>query len=107
MAMLCSQRCHACWTSTCTPRHACRSRLVSFLPLKASPESTSEFDGVGGDKDIQEALLQQLRVQVETQTLKEEIKEDLKGKVEGLKQIGEDVRVLLHGNQLNSNTPGS
>lgn len=38
--------------------------------------------------------MQQLRVQVENETLKEEIKEDLKGKVENLKQIGEEVHVV-------------
>lgn len=38
--------------------------------------------------------MQQLRVQIETQTLKEEIKEDLKGKAEEMKQIGEEVRHL-------------
>lgn len=36
--------------------------------------------------------MQQLRVQIETQSLKEEIKEDLKGKVEEMKQLGEEVR---------------
>lgn len=35
--------------------------------------------------------MQQLRVQIETQSLKEEIKEDLKGKAEEMKQIGEEV----------------
>lgn len=93
MNMLYTQRFHTCWAPALLSRNACRTRHLSWGPLSASPESTSEFEGVGGDKDVQEALMQQLRVQVETQTLKEEIKEDLKGKVEDLKQIGEDVRV--------------
>jgi hypothetical protein len=60
--------------------------------VRASPNSSAEFEGVGGDRDLQDALVQQLRVQVESQALKEEIKEDLRERVEGLKQIGEEVR---------------
>jgi Fe-S cluster biogenesis protein NfuA len=41
--------------------------------------------------------VQQLRVQVESQTLKEEIKEDLRERVEGVKQIGEEVSNTLAG----------
>lgn len=69
--------------------HGCRRRLSSVS--RVSPSSSAEFEDVGGDKDLQDALVQQLRVQVESQTLKEEIKEDLKERVEGLKQIGEEV----------------
>eukprot|EP00878_Enallax_costatus_P034151 GHUV01037802.1.p1 GENE.GHUV01037802.1~~GHUV01037802.1.p1 ORF type:complete len:127 (-),score=11.56 GHUV01037802.1:540-920(-) len=93
--MLCSQRFHACWAPASASHSACRSGRLRVVPLKASSESSSEFQGVGGDKDVQEALLQQLRVQVDTQTLKDEIREDLKGKVENIKQIGEDVSVPL------------
>eukprot|EP00878_Enallax_costatus_P014835 GHUV01015528.1.p1 GENE.GHUV01015528.1~~GHUV01015528.1.p1 ORF type:complete len:241 (+),score=84.27 GHUV01015528.1:815-1537(+) len=89
--MLCSQRFHACWAPASASHSACRSGRLRVVPLKASSESSSEFQGVGGDKDVQEALLQQLRVQVDTQTLKDEIREDLKGKVENIKQIGEDL----------------
>jgi hypothetical protein len=39
--------------------------------------------------------VQQLRVQVESQALKEEIKEDLRERVEGVKQIGEEVSNTL------------
>lgn len=59
--------------------------------MRGSPEGSAEFEGVGGDRDLQDALVQQLRVQVESQALKDEIKEDLRERVEGLKQIGEEV----------------
>lgn len=45
-----------------------------------------------GNPNLQDALLQQLRVQIESQTLKEEIKEDLRGKVDGIRQISDEVR---------------
>jgi hypothetical protein len=67
----------------------CRRRFTCVV--RASPTSSAEFEDVGGDRDLQDALVQQLRVQVESQALKEEIKEDLRERVEGLKQIGEEV----------------
>ncbi|WIA09961.1 hypothetical protein OEZ85_010173 [Tetradesmus obliquus] len=67
----------------------CRRRCSSFV--RGSPEGSAEFEGVGGDRDLQDALVQQLRVQVESQALKDEIKEDLRERVEGLKQIGEEL----------------
>lgn len=69
--------------------------LCHLRRLRATPDNSNEFEGVGGDPDLQEALVEQLRVQVENQTLKDEIKEDLKERVEGLKQIGEEVSLLL------------
>jgi hypothetical protein len=69
--------------------HGCRGRLACVV--RANADSSGEFEDVGGDPDLQDALVQQLRVQVESQTLKEEIKEDLRERVEGVKQIGEEV----------------
>lgn len=68
----------------------CRHVVVLASP-SGSTGSSSEFEGVPGDPGLQEALMQQLRVQIEAESLKEEIKEDLKGKVEEMKQIGEEV----------------
>jgi len=59
------------------------------------PATGASFHGVPGDKDLQDALMQQLRVQTESQTLKEEIQDDLKNKVEDMKQISEEVGALL------------
>eukprot|EP00775_Hariotina_reticulata_P012765 gene12765-12894_t len=59
--------------------------------MRAMPGSSSEYDGVEGNQDVQDALMQQLRVQIENQTLKEEIRDDLKGKVEGIKQISDEL----------------
>jgi hypothetical protein len=73
--------------------HSCGRLLTSFV--RASPGSSAEFEDVGGDRDLQDALVQQLRVQVESQALKEEIKEDLRERVEGVKQIGEEVSNTL------------
>lgn len=89
--MLCSQRFSACWAPACASNSVrCDTRL-HLASARASKEPSNEFQGFGGDKDVQEALLQQLRVQVDTQTLKDEIREDLKGKVANMKQIGEEV----------------
>jgi hypothetical protein len=74
------------------------SRRQQHLPHAApgdgssSTSGSSEFEGVpGGDEGVQDALLAQLRVQLEAESLKQEIKEDLQGKVEQMKAIGEDV----------------
>jgi hypothetical protein len=75
------------------PCHRGKCRVV----VRATSKDSSEFEGVEGDELLQQTLMQQLRVQIETQTLKEEIKEDLKGKAEEMKQIGEDVCILLKG----------
>lgn len=78
--------------------HALRStRTRHGWPAHATPNESSEFEGVEGNEVLQEALMQQLRVQIETQTLKDEIKEDLKGKVEEMKQLGEEVRERMQG----------
>jgi len=78
--------------------HALRStRCRRGWPAHATPNENSEFEGVEGNEVLQEALMQQLRVQIETQTLKDEIKEDLKGKVEEMKQLGEEVRERMQG----------
>uniref|UniRef100_A0A383V571 Uncharacterized protein n=1 Tax=Tetradesmus obliquus TaxID=3088 RepID=A0A383V571_TETOB len=76
------------WGSAQAPV-GCRRRCSSIV--RGSPEGSAEFEGVGGDRDLQDALVQQLRVQVESQALKDEIKEDLRERVEGLKQIGEEL----------------
>lgn len=74
----------------------CRTAKHQQKPIKhilrATPSESSEFEGVEGNEVLQDALMQQLRVQIETQTLKEEIKEDLKGKAEEMKQRGDEVR---------------
>lgn len=92
--MLCLQQFCSCSGPAFHARDPCRSRRVACTYIRATPNNRNEFDDVGGNKDLQEALMQQLRVQVENETLKEEIKEDLKGKVENLKQIGEEVHVV-------------
>lgn len=45
-----------------------------------------------GDEQVQDALMEQLRLQVTSQTLKEEIKEGMEGKKEEIKELGEKVR---------------
>jgi len=73
-------------------RHASTVTVYPKTSMRAIPGSSSEFEGVEGNQDVQDALMQQLRVQIENQTLKEEIRDDLKGKVEGIKQISDEVR---------------
>eukprot|EP00882_Tetradesmus_deserticola_P027069 GHRQ01029917.1.p1 GENE.GHRQ01029917.1~~GHRQ01029917.1.p1 ORF type:complete len:253 (+),score=48.14 GHRQ01029917.1:114-872(+) len=76
-------------TQNARAARGCKRRVTCVF--RASPSSSVEFDDVEGDTNLQDALLQQLRVQVDSQVLKEEIKEDLRERVEGLKQIGEEV----------------
>jgi len=70
--------------------HAARMRL--YQRVCATPE---ELGGVDGDSGLQESLVAQLRMQIETQTLKDEIMQDLEGKKEDIKQLGEEVRALM------------
>lgn len=71
-------------------RVAGRAGARVAVRLRSVPPS-NEFNDAGGDKDLQESLLAQLRLQVEGQTAKDEIVEQFEGKKEGIKQLAEEV----------------
>ena len=58
----------------------------------AGPPKDGEFAPPGGNEDVQEALLEQLRLQLQNETFKEEVKGDLKDRVERLREIEAEVR---------------
>lgn len=84
----------ACTARACPPCRAPgagRTPKTQNILSRALSDGGEEFEGVGGDAAVQDALVQQLRRAVEHHALKEEIKEDLRGRVEKLKLIGQEV----------------
>jgi hypothetical protein len=58
---------------------------------RAGSPQDKEFTPTGGNEDVQEALLEQLRLQLQNEAFKEEVKDDLKGRVERLREIEAEV----------------
>ena len=99
--MPCGPRQVLAWSSIQTPAaarslkagHADAALMRRRTRAAASPSpSDSEFEGVGGDAGVQDALEQQLRFRVASEEIKESIREDLRSKIEDVKQISETVR---------------
>lgn len=59
--------------------------------LRAHDDREKEFQDAGGDKTLQNALMEQLRLEIQNQTLKEEIKDDLRGKIDRMRRLSEEV----------------
>eukprot|EP00877_Chromochloris_zofingiensis_P011852 jgi/Chrzof1/6920/Cz02g03130.t1 len=63
--------------------------------LRAHDDREKEFQDAGGDKTLQNALMEQLRLEIQNQTLKEEIKDDLRGKIDRMRRLSEELQEKL------------